>query len=112
MHELGVVLEIFELVEEIMTEQNLKKVSTITVEIGELSGILPDYFKECWNVAKIGGTFDQTELILDFVPAVAGCNCGTEYEMQKNNRICPHCHQTDYTIIRGREFMVKQIEAC
>lgn len=112
MHELGVVLEIFDLVEEIMKEQDLKKVSTITVEVGELSGILPDYFKECWDVAKIGGTFDKTELILEFIPAAAKCKCGFEYEMQKNNRICPICHKTDYAVIRGREFMVKQIEAC
>lgn len=112
MHELGVVLEIFELVEEIMKEQDLKTVSTITVEVGELSGILPDYLKECWNVAKIGGTFDKTELILEFIPAVAKCSCGFEYEMQKNNRICPNCRKTDYEVIGGREFMVKQIEAC
>lgn len=112
MHELGVVLEIFDLVEEIMKEQDLKKVSAITVEVGELSGILPDYFKECWDVAKIGGTFDKTELVLEFIPAAAKCKCGFEYEMQKNNRICPICHKTDYEIIHGREFMVKQIEAC
>ena len=54
MHELSVVLEIFELVEEIMTEQDLKKVSSVSVQAGELSGILPDYFKECWNAARIG----------------------------------------------------------
>ena len=57
MHELSVVLEIFELVEEIMTEQDLKKVSSVSVQAGELSGILPDYFKECWNAARIGGAF-------------------------------------------------------
>ncbi len=112
MHELSVVLEIFELVEEIMTEQDLKKVSTVSVQVGELSGILPDYFKECWNVSRIGSVFENTELILDYIPAVAKCTCGCEYEMQKNSRICPKCHKTDYDIIRGREFMVSQIEAC
>lgn len=112
MHELSVVLEIFELVEEIMTEQDLKKVSSVSVQVGELSGILPDYFKECWKVSRIGSVFENTELILDYIPAVAKCTCGCEYEMQKNSRICPKCHKTDYAIIRGREFMVSQIEAC
>lgn len=111
MHELGVVLEIFDLVEEIMQEQNLKKVSSVTVEIGELSGILPDYFSECWKVARLGGTFDETELKLVNIPATARCACGAEYEMTKNNRICPECHKTDYEIIKGREFMVLSIEA-
>lgn len=112
MHELGVVLEIFELVEEIMKEQELKAVSSVTVEVGELCGILPDYFRECWNAAGIGSCFEDTELVIEFIPAVARCKCAFEYEMMKNNRICPNCHKTDYDIIKGREFMVKQIEAC
>lgn len=112
MHELGVIIGIFELIEEIMKEQQLKKVSSVTVEVGELSSIMPEYFKECWHVARIGGAFEKTQLILDFVPAMARCACGTEYEMQKNSRICPVCKGTDYEIIKGREFSVKQIEAC
>lgn len=111
MHELGVVLEIFDLLEEIMSEQDLKKVSSVTVEVGELSGILPDYFKECWNVAKLGGAFDKTELNLVYIPATARCICGAEYEMTANSRICPKCHKTDYDIIKGREFTVLSIEA-
>lgn len=111
MHELSVVLEIFDLLEEIMEEQDLKKISTVTVEVGELSGILPDYFKECWKVARLDGTFENTELVLEYIPAVAKCTCGNEYEMTKNSRVCPNCHKTDYEILQGREFMVKQIEA-
>ena len=111
MHELGVVLKIFELIEEIMKEQELKEVSSVTVEVGELSGILPDYFKECWNVARLGGTFDKTELNLIFIPAAARCACGEEYEMTKNSRTCPRCKKTDYEVIRGREFNVLSIEA-
>lgn len=111
MHELGVVLEIFDLIEEIMQERNLKEVCSVTVEIGELSGVLPDYLKECWNAARIGGTFDKTELKLIYIPSVARCACGEEYEMTKNSRICPSCRRTDYEIIKGREFNVLSIEA-
>ncbi len=112
MHELGVVLEIFDLIEEIMAEQDLKKVSAVTVELGELSGVLPDYFRECWNAARLGGIFEETELKLIIIPARARCICGEEYEMTKNSRICPRCHKTDYEIISGKEFNVLSIEAC
>ena len=112
MHELGVTLEIFELIEEIMTEQKLKKVSTVTLTVGELSGILPDFLKECWNAARLGTLFESTELEIEFIPAMENCKGGYTYEMQKNNRICPKCNKTDYEIIKGREFTVKQIEAC
>ena len=112
MHELSVVLEIFELVEEIMTEQDLKKVSSVSVQAGELSGILPDYFKECWKVSRIGSVFENTELILDYIPARGKCSCGCEFELMKNSRVCPECKKSDYEITAGREFSVTQIEAC
>ncbi len=111
MHELGIVMEIFDLIEEIMREQGLKKVTSVTVEVGELSGVLSDYLLECWKAARIGGTFDKTELLIENIPALARCRCGTQYEMTKNNRICPVCKKTDYSITAGREFTVKQIEA-
>lgn len=111
MHELGVVLEIFDLVEEIMREQKLKAVSSVTVTAGELCGIMPDYFKECWSAASTGGCFEKTKLIIEYIPAAGRCACGAEYELMKNSRICPVCGKSDYEIIRGREFMVKQIEA-
>lgn len=112
MHELGIVLEIFELVEEIMEEQKLKKVSSVTLEVGELSGILPDFFKECWSAARLGSdAFCDTELIIEFKPAIAKCRCGYEYELNKNSRICPKCKKTDYEITDGRDFIIKQIEA-
>lgn len=112
MHELSVVLEIFELVEEIMTEQDLKKISSVSVQAGELSGILPDYFKECWKVSRIGSVFENTELILDYIPARGKCSCGCEFELMKNSRVCPKCKKSDYEITAGREFSVTQIEAC
>ena len=111
MHELGIVLEIFELIEEISQEQNLKEISSVTVEVGELSGVIPEYLAECWKAARLSSQFEHTELNLITIPATALCACGQEYEMTKNSRICPYCHKTDYTIQHGREFMVKEIEA-
>lgn len=112
MHELGVVLEILELVGEIKEEQELKEISSITVDVGELSGILPDYFADCWRAARIGSEFENTELVLNVIKATARCVCGCEYELNTCGRVCPECKKTDYEIIGGRQFMVRQIEAC
>ncbi|MDD6727913.1 MAG: hydrogenase maturation nickel metallochaperone HypA [Eubacteriales bacterium] len=111
MHELSLVMEMFDLVGEISQEQNLKEIHSVTVEVGELSGVLADYLGECWNVARIGSQFEKTELKVIPIPSTALCSCGTEYEMTKNSRICPNCHKTDYEIVKGREFTVKEIEA-
>ncbi|MGN0522467.1 MAG: hydrogenase maturation nickel metallochaperone HypA [Eubacterium sp.] len=111
MHELGIVIEIFDLISEIAEEQKLKKIDSVTLEIGELSGIIPDYLSECWKVARADGMFSDTNLITEIIPAVAKCACGEEFEMIKNNRVCPKCGKSDYKIIAGKEFTIKQIEA-
>lgn len=111
MHELSIVIEIFDLLGEIAKEQQLSEISSVTVEVGELCGVLPEYFSECWRAARIGSEYESTELKLITVPAAALCSCGREYEMTSNGRVCPYCGKTDYTVIRGRQFFVKEIEA-
>lgn len=111
MHELGIAAEIFDLLEEISAEQNLKEIKSVTLEIGELSGVISSYLKECWSVASIGSPFEKTALKIIEIPAVALCACGKEFEMMKHSRICPDCKKSDYSIIKGREFTVLQIEA-
>ncbi|MGN1421022.1 MAG: hydrogenase maturation nickel metallochaperone HypA [Eubacterium sp.] len=112
MHELSLVMEIFDLLDEISEEQGLKKVKSVTLEAGELCGIIPEYMEECWRVAGQDSPYESTELRLIKIPATALCSCGAEYEMTKNSRICPVCHKTDYTVIHGREFNIREIEAC
>lgn len=112
MHELSLVMEIFDLLDEISEEQGLKKVKSVTLEAGELCGIIPEYIEECWKAAGLGSTYEDTQLRLIRIPATALCSCGEEYEMTKNSRICPFCHKTDYTVIHGREFNIREIEAC
>lgn len=111
MHELGIVMEIFELLDEIVQEQKLQSVHSITIEAGELCGIIPEYFSECWKVARLGGAYESTEMKLIVIPALARCSCGNEYELNTCSRICPECHKTDYEIIGGRDFELKEIEA-
>lgn len=111
MHELGIVMEIFDLIDEISEEQQLKKINSVTVEVGEFCGVIPEYFKECWKAAGLGSKYENTQLKIIELPAVALCACGREYEMMKNARICPDCGRSDYQVKSGREFMVREIEA-
>ena len=47
MHELGIVLNVIDRVEEIAKENKVKKVTKLTLEIGEVSSIVPPYFSDC-----------------------------------------------------------------
>jgi len=109
MHELGVVLALFDTLEQIKSEQGIDDIKKVVLDVGEMSGILPDYLKECWNAARLDSLFEKTELELNLFPAIGKCSCGEEFELMQNSRICPACHRTDYEIIDGRQFDIDKI---
>ena len=49
MHELGTVFYVIEQVEKICKENELTKVGSVTLEIGAVSGIIPEYIVDCWE---------------------------------------------------------------
>ena len=52
MHELGIVLHVIDQVEELAKENNVSKVTRLTLEVGEVSSIVPSYFSDCFEWAK------------------------------------------------------------
>ena len=51
MHELGIVFHIIRSVEKVAVENGLEKVSAVVLELGEVSGVVPDYLADCWRWA-------------------------------------------------------------
>ena len=51
MHELGTVFYVIREVEQVVEENHLTKVASVTLEIGEVSGIIPYYLTDCWQWA-------------------------------------------------------------
>ena len=65
MHELGIVKHVIAQVEEAAKENDVKKVLKLTLEIGEVSSIVPQYFTDCFEWAKKKTEFmRETELEL------------------------------------------------
>lgn len=51
MHELGVVFYVIRDVKKIAEENRVEQVESVTLEIGEVSGVLHEYLIDCWNWA-------------------------------------------------------------
>ena len=49
MHELGIVKHVIAQVEDAARENGVKKVIKLTLEIGEVSSIVPKYFTDCFE---------------------------------------------------------------
>ena len=52
MHELGTVIYVIETVEKLAVENHLTKVGSVTLEVGEVSGIVPSYLSDFWLYAR------------------------------------------------------------
>lgn len=114
MHELGIVFHIIDSLESIAKENQLNEIASVTLEIGEVSGVVDSYLKNCWKwAAGKHEIIKDAELITLEIPAVTYCeDCQKTYGTVEHGRICPFCSGEHTYLLTGNEFNIKEIEAC
>ena len=113
MHELGTVFYVITEVEKVCAENNLTTVGSVTLEVGEVSGIVPEYIKDCWNWARQKSeVMKEAELNVEIIDAVTFCeDCKQTYPTVKYAKICPYCQSEHTFLVTGNEYNIKEIEA-
>lgn len=112
MHELGVVFYVIKDVKAIAEENGISKIHSVTLEIGEVSGVVHHLLEDCfkWACSK-EPLMDGCKLIIEEIKAVTYCeDCGQEYDTVKYAKICPFCQSEHTYLVRGNEFNIKEIE--
>lgn len=113
MHELGVVFEVIKTVKNFVDTNQLTKVDTIVLQIGELSSMIPKYIHECYPAAVDGTMFEETKLEIEIIPAEAICKeCRHVFNIIQNKSHCPECESAEWGMLTGKEFAIKQVIAC
>ena len=114
MHELGIVFHMIKTVERIAEENVLTSVSSVTLELGEVSGVVPHELTSCWNWAVAQTeVLKGAELKIETIPAVTLCeSCNRTYPTVPQGRVCPLCCSEETVLLQGNEINLKEIEAC
>lgn len=113
MHELGILINVIDTVEKIARKNGLSKIETLVLQIGELSSIIPRYIEACYPAAVDGTFLQDTKLRIEILPGNAICNsCNKVFNLIENNNKCPNCGSTEWEILCGKEFIIKEIVAC
>lgn len=114
MHEMGLVNAIIRQIEDVGRENQLTAVTKVTVHLGEVSSVLPQYLTDYWQWAvKKSRLLGGAELVFKTVPAVTLCNaCRQTYPTVQHGRQCPHCESDDTVLLTGNEFIIQEVEAC
>lgn len=112
MHELGIVFHIIDSVEQVGKENKLHTVSSVTLALGEVSGIVDSYLQDCWKWSSDKSALLRgASLKIDTIPAVTLCEaCGKTYETVKYGKICPFCASEHTVLVTGNEINIKEIE--
>ena len=113
MHEMGIMLHLAKTLDETAREEHIIKIGSVTLEVGEVSGIMTDLFTDCWDYfKKRHPVLEESILKLETIPAVTYCaGCSGTYETVKYGKECPYCHSGETWLLRGNECIIKEIEA-
>ena len=113
MHELGIVVKVLEQVDEVAEQYNAEKILKVTMEVGEVSTIVPDLFTDAFDWAKKRTKFAQdAELEMILIEGRTYCqSCGETYKTTEYGKKCPHCGSDETYLLTGDQVVIKDISA-
>lgn len=84
-----------------------RRLKSLRVNIGALSGCEPDLLARMFPHASPGTVAEGAELIVDFQPARVACSaCGTERDVAANQLVCPQCGDQGVKLVAGDEVLL------
>ncbi len=92
-------------------DQDAKKLSAITLCIGQLAGVDVESMQFWFPVAAKNTSLSGVGLKILIESARARCvTCDNEYEVAQFYAVCPQCQSYEKDIICGQEMLVDHIE--
>ncbi len=113
MHELGIVVKVLDEVDALAAQYEAKKILKVTMEVGEVSTIVPDLFTDAFDWAKKKTRYAQDaalEMIL--IEGRTYCqSCGETYRTTEYGKKCPHCRSCETYLLTGDQVVIKDVAA-
>ena len=111
MHEMSIALSVIDIVTEYAQANNAPKVRRVVVEVGALSGVVPEALAFAYDEAAAGSVADGSELVIRPIPAMALCRaCGHTFAPDYHIFICPACEGLETEMTTGNELAVVEME--
>lgn len=112
MHELSIIVQVVKIAKKTAEANHLTKINKIVLQVGELSGAIPEYAKKAFPAVVYNTPMKDCQLEIEEIPGIANCQeCGRHYRVVKYKGKCPQCQSERYSIISGTQFVIKEIVA-
>jgi hydrogenase nickel incorporation protein HypA/HybF len=107
MHELAITESV---VESVTQRFSCSRVTRVVLEVGALSGVVPDAIRFCFDVCAQGTPLQGASLDIVPIPARTRCAaCQDEFEIVDGIGLC-RCGSADLVFLSGRELRIKAVE--
>jgi hydrogenase nickel incorporation protein HypA/HybF len=107
-HEMSITQSIVEICEKYADG---KPVLAVTLEIGELSNIVPESVEFCFEACSKDTLLDAARLVIDRIPGRGRCReCSAEFPIKEYYEPCPTCGGFRVELLAGEELRVKELE--
>jgi hydrogenase nickel incorporation protein HypA/HybF len=111
MHELGIIQNLFTIIEEVAEENNLVRINKVKLKLGKLQQIVPEIFRFAFEIVAKGTKAERATLDIEYVPIRMLCNtCNNKFIVEEHVYICPKCAQTGLTMLEGMEIILESVE--
>lgn len=111
MHELSIAREIATIVCESVAPHERSRIRTITVDVGEMSGVVPDSLAFCFQAVSDELRLPPNALRIRRIDFRCFCrSCRREFTSDLGLVVCPDCGGTETEVRSGRELRVATID--
>jgi hydrogenase nickel incorporation protein HypA/HybF len=108
MHELSITQSVVTTITQRMRDAPVRR---IRLEVGRLSGLVPDSVRFCFEMVAAGTTCEGAALEIDEPPGRARCRtCGVAFETGEVLPLCDGCGGADVEVEGGRELRIVEVE--
>lgn len=112
MHEVGIVREILNTVEDAARGAGASRVVSVSLRIGDMCEVVPEALDFAWETLRAERTLTETaELTVEEVSPESTCrDCGVTFDHDRFHCRCPECGSANTRLLRGRELEITSME--
>lgn len=111
MHELGIISNLFTIIEEVAEENDLVKINKVKLKLGKLQQIVPEMLTFAFEAVAKGTKAEGAALEVEDLPIKMKCKgCQSEFIVEEHVYICPECSGTSLTMLEGMEIILESLE--
>ena len=106
MHELGIVQNMLEIIEEQLRIHNGSKVVNVQLEFGAMTAVMPEAIEFAFEALTKDGPVAGATLDIAIIPIKAVClDCAAQVELETYSPFCPKCSNGMLNIYQGKDEM-------